>query len=55
MLQGRPELEVIDPYHYDLGMIGPNDQITMYYKIRALENVSTGTTLLDFKVQGDTT
>lgn len=52
MLQGRPELEVIDPYHYDLGMIGPNDQITMYYKIRALENVSTGTTLLDFKVQG---
>jgi len=51
-LQGTPELEVIEPYHYDLGMIGPNDQITVFYKIRARENVSTGTMLLDFSVLG---
>lgn len=52
LLQGTPELEVLDPYHYDLGMIGANDQITVFYKIRARENVSSGTTLLDFRVLG---
>ena len=52
LLHGTSELEVLDPYHYDLGMIGPNDQITVFYKIRARENVSAGTALLDFEVQG---
>jgi len=52
LLHGTPELEVLNPYHDDLGMIGPNDQITLFHKIRARENVSVGTTLLDFEVQG---
>jgi len=52
LLQGTSELEVVDPYRYDLGMVGPNDQITVFYKVRAGENVSAGTTLLDFTVLG---
>src|SRR5690606_4457309 len=52
LLQGTSELEVIDPYRYDLGMVGPNDQITVFYKVRARENVSAGTTLLNFTVLG---
>ena len=52
LLQGTSELEVVDPYRYDLGMVGPNDQITVFYKVRAGENVSAGTTLLNFTVLG---
>jgi hypothetical protein len=33
-------------------MIGPNDKITVYYKIRAADNISSGTYLLDFQVVG---
>ena len=33
-------------------MIGPNDKITVYYKIRAADNISSGTYLLDFQVIG---
>ena len=36
----------------DLGMIGPNDKITVYYKVRASDNISSGTHLLDFGVSG---
>lgn len=51
-LHGAPELEVVDPDIYDLGMIGPNDSFPIYYKIMAADNVSSGTYLLDFEVQG---
>ena len=51
-LHGTTELEVIDPDSYDLGMIGPNDSFPIYYKIMAGDNVSSGTYLLDFEVQG---
>ncbi len=51
-LHGTTELEVIDPDSYDLGMIGPNDSFPIYYKIMAGNNVSSGTYLLDFEVQG---
>lgn len=51
-LHGTTELEVIDPDSYDLGMIGPNDSFPIYYKILAEDNVSSGTYLLDFEVQG---
>lgn len=51
-LHGTTELEVIDPDSYDLGMIGPNDSFPIYYKILAGDNVSSGTYLLDFEVQG---
>jgi LPXTG-motif cell wall-anchored protein len=51
-LHGTTELEVIDPDSYYLGMIGPNDSFPIYYKILAGDNVSSGTYLLDFEVQG---
>lgn len=51
-LHGTTDLEVIDPDSYDLGMIGPNDSFPIYYKLRASDNVSSGTYLLDFEVQG---
>ncbi len=51
-LLGSSELEVISPDYLDLGMIGPNDLITIYYKVRASQNATSGTSLLDFQVQG---
>jgi hypothetical protein len=51
-LLGASELEVITPDYQDLGMIGPNDKITLYYKIAAEPNITSGTYLLDFQVQG---
>ena len=51
-LHGTSELEVIDPDCYDLGMIGPNDSFPIYYKLQASDNVSSGTYLLGFEVQG---
>ena len=51
-LKSSQELEVLTEDRRDLGMIGPNDKITVYYKIRAADNISSGTYLLDFKVVG---
>lgn len=51
-LLGTSELKVITPDYQDLGMIGPNDKITLYYKIGATPNITSGTYLLDFQVQG---
>jgi hypothetical protein len=51
-LQGTSELRVITPNYQDMGMIGPNDKITLYYKIGAMPNITSGTYLLDFQVQG---
>jgi hypothetical protein len=51
-LKGTRELEVLTEDSRDLGMIGPDDKITVYYKIRAAENISSGTYLLDFQVVG---
>jgi len=51
-LLGASELEVITPDYQDLGMIGPNDKITIYYKIAAEPNITSGTYLLDFMVLG---
>jgi hypothetical protein len=52
MLQGTGGIEVTSADHQDLGMIGPNDKITAYYKIKAGDNISSGTYLLDFAVRG---
>jgi LPXTG-motif cell wall-anchored protein len=52
LLQGTPGIDVVSADHKELGMIGPNDKITVYYKIRAADNVSSGTYLLDFAVVG---
>ncbi len=51
-LTGTSELLVITPDYHDLGMIGPNDLITLYYKIGAGQNITSGTYLMDFQVQG---
>jgi hypothetical protein len=51
-LQGTSELDVITPDYHNLGMIGPSDKITLYYKIGAAPNITSGTYLLDFQVQG---
>ena len=51
-LKGTSEIQVISPDYKDLGMIGPNDKITLYYKIKANEGTPSGTYFLDFNVQG---
>jgi hypothetical protein len=51
-LKSTPELQVLTEDRRDLGMIGPNDKITVYYKIQAADNISSGTYLLDFQVVG---
>lgn len=51
-LKGTNDIQVISPDYKDLGMIGPDDKITLYYKIKANENTPSGTYFLDFNVQG---
>lgn len=51
-LKSTPDLSVLTGDSSDLGMIGPDDKITVYYKIRAADSISSGTHLLDFKVLG---
>lgn len=51
-LASTPELQVLTDDYNDLGMIGPSDKITVYYKVRAANNISSGTHLIDFKVSG---
>jgi LPXTG-motif cell wall-anchored protein len=51
-LKGTDKIHVISPDYKDLGMIGPNDKITLYYKIKADENAPGGTYFLDFSVKG---
>jgi hypothetical protein len=51
-LQGTSDIQVITPDYSNLGMIGPNDKITVYYKIKASDNISSGTYLLNFAVVG---
>ena len=52
MLEGSDEILVVSKDHTDLGMIGSNDKVTVYYKIKALDNATIGTHLLDFSVVG---
>jgi hypothetical protein len=52
MLESTNELKVLTGDCSDLGMIGPNDRITVYYKVKAANNISSGTHLLDFEVLG---
>ncbi len=51
-LKSTDDIEVLTKDSKDLGMIGPSDKITVYYKIRAADNISSGTHLLDFRVLG---
>ncbi|MDD4653303.1 MAG: hypothetical protein PHQ34_13870 [Methanothrix sp.] len=51
-LKSTADLSVLTGDSSDLGMIGPSDKITVYYKIKASNNISSGTHLLDFRVSG---
>lgn len=51
-LRSADTIEILTQDYHNLGMIGPTDKITIYYKIRASENATRGTHLLDFEVQG---
>jgi len=51
-LKGTNDIQVISSDYKDLGMIGPNDGITLYYKIKANESIPSGTYFLNFNVQG---
>ena len=52
VLKSTDDLKVLTEDSSDLGMIGPNDKITVYYKVCASDNISSGTHLLDFRVSG---
>jgi hypothetical protein len=52
ILNGSNEIEVLTSGHSDLGKIGPNDKVMVYYKIKAKENISSGTYLMNFSVVG---
>lgn len=51
-LLSTPDIEVLTDDISDIGMIGPTDKVTVYYQIRAADNISSGTHLMDFKVLG---
>jgi hypothetical protein len=49
-LIGTEEIEVLSSDYSDIGMIGPNDNVVLYYKIRANDSLPDGTYFLDFNV-----
>lgn len=53
-LRGTNEIAVLSPDYRDIGMIGPTDRVTLYYKIKAADNISNanGTYFMDFGVSG---
>ncbi len=51
-LSGTENLEVTtDPYE-NIGSIGPDDKIMVYYNVKADENITDGTYFLDVKIVG---
>lgn len=54
VLRGTKEIAVTSPDYKDIGMIGPTDKITLYYKIKAADDIpnANGTYFLDFGVFG---
>jgi hypothetical protein len=54
ILRGTKDIAVVSPDYKDIGMIGPTDKITLYYKIKAADNISNanGTYFMDFGVSG---
>lgn len=51
-LIGTDQITVTSNDYKDLGMIGPDDKVTVYYKIKASDDIPNGTYFLDFNVQG---
>ena len=54
ILRGTNEIAVASPDYKDIGMIGPTDKVTLYYRIKAANNISNsnGTYFMDFGVSG---
>jgi hypothetical protein len=52
VLRGTNEINVTSPDYENLGLIGPDDEIKLYYTIHVADNSSNGTYFLDFTVFG---
>jgi hypothetical protein len=50
-LRGTKDIEVLSGDYDDIGMIGPNDKIVLYYKIKANDSLPEGTYFLDLNVK----
>jgi hypothetical protein len=51
-LKGTDNITITSSDYRDLGMIGAEDKVTVYYKIKASDDIPNGTYFLDFNVQG---
>jgi hypothetical protein len=49
-LMGTDEIGVLNSDNNKVGMIGPNDEVVLYYNIKANESIPDGTYFLDFSV-----
>ncbi len=49
-LIGTDEIEVLNSGNNKVGMIGPGDEVVLYYNIKANESIPDGTYFLDFSV-----
>ncbi len=49
-LIGTDEIEVLNSGNNKVGMIGPGDEVVLYYNIKANETIPDGTYFLDFSV-----
>ena len=50
ILRGTNEIAVISHDYKDIGMIGPTDKVSLYYRIKAADNISNanGTYFMEF-------
>jgi hypothetical protein len=51
ILQGTEDITVLNGEHGNVGMIGPNDEVVLYYNIVANDSIADGTYFLDFCVE----
>ena len=52
VLRGTNEIDVTSPDYENIGLIGPDDKVELYYTIHLADNSSNGTYFLDFTVLG---
>jgi hypothetical protein len=51
-LKGSGTIRILTPDYKYVGMIGAGDKVLLYYKIKAEDNISGGTYLMDFSILG---
>ncbi|MCJ7445244.1 MAG: hypothetical protein MUO26_12105 [Methanotrichaceae archaeon] len=51
-LKGTNEVNVTSSNYENIGLIGPDDKVKLYYRIQVADNASNGTYFLDFSVLG---